>query len=96
MSRLAGSDVRMRALDDLKLLQNVVDFKQRFYPSAWAKYEDAQPGTFRLLPESPRLQELRKDYRDMSEMIYRDAPTFDEIISGLGALEQEINGLKPE
>ena len=33
---------------NVKLLQDVVVFKQRFYPSAWARYDLAVPGFFKL------------------------------------------------
>ena len=55
--KLAGSPVKDQALSDFKLLEDVVAFKQRFYPSGWARYDLAQPGSFRLIPNqasSPR------------------------------------------
>lgn len=92
MSRLAQSQVRGTALADLTLLAAVVAFKQRFYPCAWARYEDAKPGTFRLLPDEERIAELRRDYQDMRQMIFRAAPRFDDIIASLVQLNDEING----
>ena len=52
--KLAVSRVRAVALADPKLLADVVAFKQRFYPSAWARYDLAVPGSFRLLPRPKR------------------------------------------
>ena len=91
MFRLAQSEVRGLALANPALLEDVVAFKQRFYPSTWARYEDAKPGTFRLLPDDARIAELRRDYQDMRQMIFKAIPTFDEIIAALMRLEQEIN-----
>lgn len=34
----------------LGLLKKVVDFKMKFYPRVWAKYEEAVPGTLKLIP----------------------------------------------
>jgi hypothetical protein len=48
--KLALSPVRAFALAQTALLQDVMTFKQRFYPSAWARYDLALPGTFKLLP----------------------------------------------
>lgn len=48
--RLAASAVKERALSDVKLLEDVVAFKSCFYPSAWARYDLAKPGSFRLIP----------------------------------------------
>lgn len=91
MYKLAGSSIKDAALVDSALLQDVVAFKQRFYPSRWARYEDAKPGTFKLIPAAERLTELRRDYRDMEMMLFGDVPTFDEITDTLRHLEGEIN-----
>ena len=92
--RLAGSPVKDTALSDLDLLADVVAFKSRFYRSTWARYEDAKPGTFRLIPDAARLAELVRDYRQMELMIFGDRPTFDEIITRLRGLEDEINSIR--
>jgi hypothetical protein len=92
--RLAVSETRERALGDLKLLRDVAAFKQRFYPSRWAKYGEAKPGTFKLLPTNERLIELESDYRDMAEMLYGEVPSFDQIVATLRQLEDEVNGLE--
>ncbi len=93
MFRLAQSPIRNSALGNLVLLDEVVAFKRRFYPCAWARYEDAKPGTFRLLPDETRLAELRSDYHDMRQMIFGAVPSFDEIIAAIRQLETEINHL---
>ena len=92
--KLANSAVRVSALGDRKLLQDVVAFKNRFYPSGWARYDLAVPGTFRLLPKKQHIADLEKDYRTMSGMLFGDIPSFAAIIDGLAALETEINELK--
>ena len=50
LAMMAKSDVKEKALADLVLLEDVVEFKRRFYRCNWAKYEDAKPGTLKLLP----------------------------------------------
>lgn len=91
MYKLAGSAIKDVALADLELLEDVVTFKQRFYPSRWARYEDAKPGTFRLIPATEREGELRRDYREMAIMIFGDVPEFDDIMDTLRRMENEIN-----
>ena len=76
---------------DLELLQNVVDFKQKFYPRACSKYEESVPGTLKLLPPEFRLDSLEKDYKAMQNMIFDKYISFEEIIDILGNLEKEIN-----
>ena len=50
LAQMAKFPVKDEALKDLQLLEDVVVFKQKFYMSAWAKYEDAKVGTFKILP----------------------------------------------
>lgn len=92
MCKLADSEIKNAALANSALLQDVVTFKQRFYPSQWAHYEDAKPGTFKLVPVEARVAELRRDYRDMAIMIFGGVPAFDDIMDTLRRLEDEING----
>jgi hypothetical protein len=59
--KLAVSRVRASALANLRLLPDVVAFKQRFYPSVWARYDLAVPGS----REGPR-KGLRRDATKVS------------------------------
>ena len=75
----------------LFLLKDVVEFKERFYYSSWARYDLAQPGSFRLSPPENQTPALARDYRAMREMFYREPPEFTAILEGLATLEREIN-----
>jgi hypothetical protein len=94
MYQLAKSSVKGKALSDLKLLNDVVTFKNRFYRCPWAHYDSAKPGTFRLVPDTTHLSELKSDYRQMKMMIFGKIPEFEQIIIGLKELENEINQLR--
>ncbi len=89
--KLAVSPIKDLALVDLKLLGDVVSFKTTLLSIAWARYELARPGTFRLMPSATHAAALEKDYREMAMMIFGDPPKFDEILRVLAALEHEIN-----
>ena len=91
LAMMAENSVKDDALADLELLKNVVDFKQKFYPRTWAKYEEARIGTLKLLPQEFRLDVLKKDYQAMQNMIFDKKLSFDEIINTLKKLENEIN-----
>jgi len=93
LAMMAASPVKDAALRDLALLEDVVAFKQRFYPRGWAQYEKAKPGTFRLVPSGDVLEAVEKDYVQMRNMIFGRYPDFDEIMGTLRKLEAEINGL---
>jgi len=47
MCMLARSGIKDAALANLQLLQDVVAFKQRFYPSRWARYEEGRSSSSR-------------------------------------------------
>jgi hypothetical protein len=90
--KLARSSVRDTALARITLLEDVVEFKRRFYPSAWARYDRAVPGTFRLLPNSnSQIANLKRDYQEMHVMFFGQPPDFGLILDELRRLESHIN-----
>ena len=96
LHKLAASPLRESALGNLALLQNVASFKRRFYPSAWASYETARPGSLKLIPGMEHLKTLRRDYSDMTMMIFGEAPAFNLIVDTLRQLEGQINLTSPQ
>ncbi len=90
LTKMAQSPVKAQALADPGLLASVVEFKQRFYPRGWAKYDLAKPGTLLLVPEGQVLDSVRSDYRAMENMIFGEVPDFEEILMVLQALQEEI------
>jgi hypothetical protein len=91
LAKMAQPPVKEQALADPGLLASVVAFKQRFYPRGWARYDLAKPGTLMLVPEGHVLASVRSDYRAMENMIFGEMPAFEEILSVLQALQEEIN-----
>ncbi len=89
--QLALHNVGKEALQDLDLLKRVVTHKRLFFSSAWAHYETAVPGDIRLVPTEERMGSLRADYGRMREMIFGDAPAWEQIVAGLRELEARIN-----
>lgn len=90
-AKMTDSPVKNTALADLDLLANVVEFKERFYPRGWARYDLARPGSFRLVPKGHVLRAVETDYRAMANMIFGNIPAMDEIMTILKGLEDEIN-----
>jgi hypothetical protein len=91
LHKLAESSVKLSALTDLTLLKSVVDFKERFYYTSWARYDLAKPGSFRLTPPHNQVAALERDYRAMRDMFYKVPPEFADILRSLQLLEDEIN-----
>lgn len=79
------------ALGRNDLRARVVAHKQVFFAAAWASYETAVPGSFKLIPPEARLDSLAADYRAMQDMFFRPPPTWAEILTTLKATEERIN-----
>lgn len=95
--KLALSPIREKALSQLGLLQDVVEFKKRFYPVTWARYDLAKPGSIKLLPgTAEQLTDLERDYQEMQVMLFGQPPDFSSIVQILQELETEINSLSSE
>lgn len=91
--RMSQTSVKDTAFAQVELLKKVVDFKMKFYPRAWAKYQEAVPGTIKLLPPKYRLEVLEADYESMKDMLYGEIPNFDTIMEVIQRLEKEMNGM---
>lgn len=81
----------MAAITRHDIREAVVRWKHRFFGSAWARYDLAQPPTFRLVPPPERETSLRRDYQAMREMYMSEPVSFDDILRVLHDAEQQIN-----
>ena len=79
------------ALANDELRQQVADWKSRFFPSSWAHYETAKPGSFHLVPPDFRMAELERDYREMQPMFLKEPLEFASVVIVLADLEKKIN-----
>ena len=91
VAMLAQGPIRAEALADMTLLAQVVRHKETFYPSGWANYDVARPGSLRLIPAKERLASLERDYRDMGVMIFGEPPPFGTVMETLAVLEKDLN-----
>jgi len=88
---LATHPAASKAIDQHDLRNRVVEWKSRFFGSSWANYNEAKPGTFRLVPPSERLPALRRDYQAMLDMYLTEPSSFDEVLAILAEFEKRIN-----
>ena len=88
---LYETEVGRPAIKNTELLLKVAEHKAVFFASAWANYDQARPGTLRLVPPDSRLGELRQDYQSMREMIFGDPPTFERLLDVLHEIEIAVN-----
>ena len=57
------------------------------------RYDEAKPGTMKLIPSEKNIKVLKDDYEHMKNMIYGEKPDFDVILEAVKHLENEINTL---
>ena len=88
---LAKHAAASKAVDQHELRNRVVQWKSQFFGSSWANYDNAKPGSFRLIPPLDRHAALRRDYQAMRDMYLSEPTSFDEILAILAELEKRIN-----
>jgi len=81
-------------LTDACQCKRVVDWKSRVFARAWARYDLAQPGSFRLVPPKARQSALARDYALMRPMFMTEPPSFAELMNALAGAELVINKLE--
>lgn len=91
--KLGHSAIKDSALADLDTLKYVVEFNIRFYPRGWAKYDEAKPGSMKLIPPEHNIPVLKSDYKCLQPGFYGNIPDFDNILAYLINLERDINNL---
>jgi hypothetical protein len=91
LSRLYRHEYGQLAIKDVGLLASVVEHKKVFFREAAARYDLARPGSLRVYPPDSHLAQIRRDYRDMREMFFGEAPPFDTVMADLRELEDLVN-----
>ena len=88
---ITASETGASALSDLDLLDavrshNIVAFRQ-----AWKRFEQATPGSVRLVPQPGLREAIERDYAAMQSMILGNIPEFEWINERLREAETAIN-----
>jgi len=91
---MADSPVYKKSLEKISLLKHVSDHKSLFFKANWAHYEEAKPGSLRLVPRDDQISQLKTDYRQMQQMFFEDPPSFKSIVEKLRGVEDKINRIK--
>lgn len=93
LARLAASGIADAALADVDLRKRVVAHKSVYFRSKWARYDLAEPATFRLVPPTERFAELEKDNESMQEMFFSTPAPMSDVLRTLSALEEKVHNL---
>ncbi|HUG25960.1 nucleotidyl transferase AbiEii/AbiGii toxin family protein [Piscinibacter sp.] len=91
VARLLQHPQAAAMLADRALCARVVEWKSRVFARQWARYDLAQPGSFRMLPPASRIDALTRDYTEMRPMFLTAPPSFYAVLDQLAAAEQALN-----
>lgn len=74
------------------VLKSVIQNKIDFWNESWKPYDFIKSfANIKIIPkEESRIKELQEDYKKMTEMFFKDYPTFSEIITELKRFEASI------
>ena len=79
------------ALSDTDLLDAVRKHNLIAFRQAWKRFEEAVPGSLRLVPQPELRVAIERDYRAMRDMVLGDAPAFEWILDRLRDAEVAAN-----
>jgi Nucleotidyl transferase AbiEii toxin, Type IV TA system len=91
MVKLLQHPNAQQMLTNVAQCQRVVDWKSKVFARAWARYDLAQPGTFRLVPPPSRQAALAQDYTRMQPMFMSQPPSFADLLAQLASAENQLN-----
>ena len=88
---IASSPTGENALSDTALLDAVRTHNLVAFRQAWKRFEEAVPGSLRLVPQEELHAAVKRDYRAMHDMILGGAPEFEWIVDRLRLAEAAVN-----
>lgn len=88
---ISVTEIGARALTDYALLTEVREHNCLAFRQAWKKFDEAVPGTLRVVPQRELRRVIERDYLAMQGMLLGDGPHFDWIIERLEAIEAMVN-----
>ena len=92
VAMITATDLGGSALSDTDLLDAVREHNLIAFRQAWKRFEEAVPGSVKLVPQMELLAVIERDYRAMEGMILGDVPDFAWIMEQLALAESVING----
>lgn len=81
------------ALSNRQMLDAVREHNLVAFRQAWKRFEEAVPGTIRLVPQPELRAVLEQDYNAMQGMLFGEAPDFDWIVGRIQEAEDAANRL---
>ena len=92
--RLYESDVGRAAMANRMLGEDCVQHARLFFDRPDFDLASARPPMFVLSPHGGMIDDLRRDYRAMSAMIFGPPPPFDIIVESIAGIEAALNAAR--
>ena len=89
---ITATEFGRSALSDMDLLDAVRNHNLVAFRQTWKRFEEAVPGSVRLVPTKELRTVIERDYQAMQSMVLDDAPSFGWIMEQLQHAETMING----
>jgi hypothetical protein len=87
---LLGNEIGQKALQNIELGKECAMHASIFFFDKDCQQNLAAEGHFSIYPSDQMIPGLRRDYDQMSAMIFGDTPSFDAILSSLESASKEL------
>ena len=91
VAMLTETNLGRAALSNVALLDAVRNHNLIAFRQAWKRFEEAVPGSLRLVPEAELRRVIERDYGAMHGMVLGEAPEFGWVMEQLRRAEVAIN-----
>lgn len=91
VAKIYESQYFVLIMKEIKLFDEVKEFKSHFYVSSWSNYNNVSLSNILIVPSNERMTELKQDYKNMQEMIFGEHISFDDLINTIKKLEIELH-----
>ena len=88
---ITATEIGKSALSNIDMLDAVRDHNLIAFPQAWRRFEEAIPGSIKLVPHAELRMAIEIDYRAMEGMVLGDAPPFKWVLEQIELAESTIN-----
>lgn len=91
VAMITATELGKSALSNIELLDAVRNHNLIAFRQAWKRFEEAVPGSMRLVPQTELLTAIERDYRAMQGMILGNVPQFSWVLEQIQHAEDLIN-----
>ena len=93
VAMITATETGRAALSNLDLLDAVRSHNLVAFRQAWKRFQEAVPGSVRLVPQPELRSVIERDYGAMEGMILGEAPEFSWVMEQIQGSEAVINGM---